>query len=684
MLGSCARHKFISLFVLLLAPQAFAATTVPTDIQQPGTQPGEIGALEGVNKCDNCHGPRNKGVELAHEWSGSMMGHAGRDPIFWATMAVAEQDFDGSGDLCLRCHATSGWLAGRSTPTDGSGLQETDSDGVDCHFCHAMTNPDNSEHVGAMSPPFIANDGGTPAKAYLGSGIASLWSGNEKLGPYSDVNPPHGFVSSTFHRSVDYCGSCHDVSNPVVGDLAHNNGTQEGAPPVVSSGIPGSPVAAKAAFNNFPHQYGVIERTFSEYKSGQLVETLVSDYATLPADLQAGAIEAARNAALQAGTGGDYADGTDRYFSCQTCHMPPTTGIGCDKNGVPTRTDLPTHHLTGGNYWMPGAIAYLDSVGKLRLGGGMSQDQLDDLAAGALRAQTQLELAASLEADPLPNTVRITNLTGHKLISGYPEGRRMWLNVEWYDDQDVLLQIDGEYGPLVDGNGQPVMATDPATGSDVQVRSILDLSGSGTKIYEAHYGLTQQWANQLLSLGTAASLPLDYDRLTGAVTTTLGDLAAEPADAHHESFHFVINNTVIEDNRIPTWRMRYDDALIRNSLPVPSSQYGDPGPGGVYEHFDRHTFAPPTGAVRGEVKLLYQTTSWEYIQFLQLANDGSISFLADEGDNMLEAWINTGMSEPHEMAHVTIVPEPGMALSLMAGSTLLIGLGRRRNRNRSV
>ncbi len=30
----------------------FAADVVPTDIQQPGTQPGEISGLESPNKCD--------------------------------------------------------------------------------------------------------------------------------------------------------------------------------------------------------------------------------------------------------------------------------------------------------------------------------------------------------------------------------------------------------------------------------------------------------------------------------------------------------------------------------------------------------------------------------------------------------------------------------------------------------
>ena len=666
--------------LLLPLPAARSAEVVPTDIQQPGTQPLEVGNLETPDKCDNCHGNSSRGVELSHEWGGSMMAHASRDPLFWATMAVSEQTFDGSGDLCLRCHTTSGWMAGRSTPTDGSGLQANDADGVDCHFCHAMTNPDNSEHVGEQNPPFVANDGGSPAKAYYGTGMTSLLNGNEKLGPYAspDVDPPHSFIGSTFHRSVDYCGSCHDVSNPAVGDLAHNNGTQEGAPAVVSSGIPGSPVAGKAAFNNFPHQYGVTERTFSEYKSGALVQTRVSDFLTLPSELQQGAILEAYNAALAAGTGGDYEDGTPRYFSCQTCHMQPTTGIGCDKNNVPIRADLPVHDLTGGNTWAPLAVEYLNNVDKLRLGGNMNATQIADLLAGAERAEHQLDLAAALEVDGF--SVKVINLTGHKLISGYPEGRRMWLHVEWYDDQDVLLREDGAYGPLVDGNSQPVEAINTATSQPVQVQSILDLEDPNLRIYEAHYGLTEEWANQLLGLGSPATLPIQFDRYTGGIDLTLGALGALPVGSKAKSFHFVLNNTILDDNRIPTYGMRFDDAKERNALPVPPTQYGDPGPGGVYEHWDQVPLYGPIGAVRAEISLLYQTTSWEYIQFLHLSNDGSVGFLADEGDNLLEAWLNTGMSEPYEMASVTAVPEPGVAISLAAGTLLLLGaLNRRRN-----
>src|SRR5512147_1333437 len=177
-----------------------AALVVPNEIQQPGTQPGEVSNLETPDKCDNCHGGYNTAVEPAFNWRGSMMANAGRDPIFWATLAVAEQDFDGAGDLCIRCHSSAGWLAGRSTPTDGSGLMAGDADGVDCDTCHKMTNPNNSEHLGVMVAPFVANDKKTPATGYYGSGMLSLWGGSEKLGPYSDPVARHAFLQSKFHR----------------------------------------------------------------------------------------------------------------------------------------------------------------------------------------------------------------------------------------------------------------------------------------------------------------------------------------------------------------------------------------------------------------------------------------------------------------------------------------------------
>jgi hypothetical protein len=615
-----------------------AAVVVPNEVQQPGTQPGEVGTLETPDKCDNCHGGYAPAVEPAFNWRGSMMANAGRDPLFWATLAIAEQDFDGAGDLCLRCHSTAGWQAGHSTPTDGSALTAGDADGVDCDTCHKMTNPNNTEHLGAMTQPFVANDGS--GNGYYGSGMLSLWAGSAKLGPYSDAQAKHQFEQSRFHRSVDFCGSCHDVSNPAVGDLAHNNGRQPAGDPVIASGVPGSPVGQKAAFNNFPYRYGVVERTYSEYKAGALSQTLVKNYASLPADLKAGAIQDAFDSAK-----GDYSDGTPRYFSCQTCHMRAVTGVGANKVGTPTRTDLPLHDLTGGSVWIPDAILYQNAQGTLRLGGGLTTNQVDALNAGRERARGQLQRAASLAVSG--NTLKVTNLTAHKVISGYPEGRRMWLNVKWYDAGDNLLREDGKYGVVASVNGTPV-------------KSLVDLADPNTKVYEAHYGMTQEWASQLLALGKPASLPLGFDRTTGAVTYTLGQLAAQAPGTQHETFHFVLNNTVVKDNRIPTYGMSHEEARKRNALPVPATQYGGGtasynGLASVYRYWDEVALSPPAGAVRANIDLLYQSTSWEYIQFLRLANTGSVAFLANEGQNLYDAWRNTGMAEPVVMASASWV-----------------------------
>ncbi len=766
------KEFFISIVILTVLGLgvASAATNVPTEIQAPGTQPGEVGNLELPDKCDNCHGGYNKTVEPAHNWRGSMMAQAARDPIFWATLAIAEQDFDGAGDLCLRCHTQTGWLGGRTIPTEGSGLIAGDADGVVCDLCHRMTDPDNSEHTGVQNPPFIANDEGTLPVGYYGSGMfvikdvksivlpgtagitliaqiagflillsgvvyarkknflkhikmsrvavllgglsfilmgfslasnflslrsfdfmgllivshaiigvlalfmgillvfdknktkttmkvaffawtlsmfmgvllfSYLWGGAPELGPYNDAVAEHQFLQSEFQRSADLCGTCHDPSNPAVGDLADNSGAQPGSDPVIRNGTPGSPVDGKAAFNNFPYKYGIVERTYSEHKASLLSRMLVSDYNKLPAELQGGALRAAYESAVVAGTGGNYSDGTPRYFNCQTCHMPPVTGKGAAMQSAPVRSDLPLHDLTGGNYWVPDAIKYLDSLGKLRLGGGLTASQIAALDDGKTRAMKQLGQAANLSVSG--NTLKVVNLAGHKLITGYPEGRRMWLNIKWYDSAGTLLREDGKYGKLT-VNMPGVMQDMPS-----EVDTILNLNDPNSKIYETGYAMTQEWGAKLLSLGYNASLPLSYNRTTGAVDYTLGQLAAQAPGTYHETFHFILDY-VARDNRIPPYGMSYNEARMRNALPVPATQYGNPGPGGRYNHWDEIALNPPAGATYATIDLLYQPTSWEYIQFLYLANNRQNAFLANEGSHILEAWLNTGMATPYVMA----------------------------------
>lgn len=646
---------------------ALAAPTVPTDVQQPGTQPSQVPAypspVSGPGNCKACHGSTgNPDYEPSFGWQGSMMSHASRDPLFWAALAIVEQDFlpdpsptqrGGAGDFCLRCHLPRGWLQGRSTPTDGSAMQNTttgDVHGVECQHCHLLVNPDPPTNVPGtveqQSAPFLAHDG---SSGYYGSGMYVInndASAPSRLGPYSvpgDANPPHAAKQSGFDRQGELCGTCHDVSNPAVGDLAHNFGAQQPLAPGSYSGVQGAPVTQKAAFKNPPYAYGIVERTYSEWKASAFPTLLVNDFNTLPAELRTagGAIERARSRAWN-GTTANYADGTARYFTCQTCHLSASTGKGATGSTTPVRTDLPRHDLTGGGYWVPDAIVYQNANLTLRFGGGLAADQITAMAAGQLRAQDTLRSAARLEAaqQGAGLAVRVTNLTGHKLISGYPEGRRMWLNVKWRDALGGLIREDGAYGPI----GRSVQS--------VPVQSLLD--PDDTVVFEVEPGIDREWAGQLVALGHDPALPLSYDRMTDQVTETLASLAAQPPGSAAHTFHFVLNNVLLHDDRIPPYGFARAAATTRNALPVPATQYGNPGPSGTYQHWSDSQLAIPTGAATAEVRLYYQQTSWEYIQFLWLQNDQQSVFLGQEGVNLLSAWLHTGESPPFEMAHVDI------------------------------
>lgn len=632
--------------------------TAPTDIQLPGTQPLEVGTLQQASQCDNCHGGYDPLSEPAFGWRGGMMAHAGRDPLFWATLAVAERDFPQSGDLCLRCHTPRGWLEGRSTATDGSLMTAGDADGVECAICHQLVDPDGSEHAGVQLAPYLAHDGAMPPEGWHGSGMMVMAGGNIRLGPYYQTSARHAFAGSAFHRDSALCGTCHDVSNPVTGDIAHNHGAPLPLPPGAYSGVPGAPVADKAAFKNAPYRYGVVERTFSEHQASAFRTLRVRDYATLPAELQRGVLAEAHARAQLAGRQGDHEDGTTRLFSCQTCHMMPTTGHGASQNNAPLRRDLPQHDLTGGNTWLPDLIRWANQNNRLRLGGGMTTLQLNAIDAGKLRARANLRMAAAL--DVRGDTLHVVNLTGHKLISGYPEGRRMWLRTTWRDAQGNVLRTDGAYGPV----------TAQVAGAPVTVHTLLDPYDPNLRIYHAEYGITQEWAAQLLALGWQASTPVEYDRTNGAVTRTLGQVAAQAPGTAHHSFHFVLNNTVLKDTRIPPYGLAHDTARERNLLPVPATQFGNPGPGGTYRHRDEVALAPPTGAVQAGIELLYQPTSWEYVQFLLLANPRTNPFLANLGQDLYDGWRATGMAAPEVMATARWCGLPGTADDLRLRSAV--------------
>lgn len=642
----------LALVAANVLPPMFAPLT---DLQLPGTQPMQAMLLGGVPNCDGCHGYYDPNAEPVENWMGSMMAQGGRDPVFWATLGVAESDFGGVGYFCLRCHAPRGFHEGRAVPSDGSGLDPNyDKDGIECAICHSMVNPDGQEHAGVQSYPYLAQNNNTwPPEGFYGSGMMVIAGNQTRFGPYANPTAGHAWAQSQFHRAPEMCGSCHDVSNPVTGDLAPNNGAQVPLATGSFSGTPNTPVTTKAAFLNAPYKYGIVERTYSEHKSSALATTPVTSYATLPADLKRGAIKRAYEQAQLAGQGGNYEDGTTRYFTCQGCHMEPVVGMGTAFGISPLRHDQPLHDLTGGNTWVPNAIRWLDGQHRLTIGGGILPNVSAALDRGILRARAHLQRAAAL--DVTGNNLRVTNLTGHKLISGYPEGRRMWLHTTWKNESGQVLREDGGYGSF----------TANVNGTNYTVNSITD---PNAHVYEAKMGISQDWALALLGVGVAPTLPLAYDRVTGQPTMTLIQLASAAPGTTFDTFHFVLNNVLTADDRIPPYGFRYNDARDRNTLPVPATQYGNPGPNGVYNHFDDVALQPPAGATRAEIELLYQSSSWEYIQFLRLANPGTNTFLQDKGIDLFDAWRNTGQSPPERMALARWCDLPGTGEDLVLES----------------
>jgi hypothetical protein len=97
-------------------------------------------------------------------------------------------------------------------------------DSDDIPSVERLSNPRNKLLI-FQQPQMTALAGLSSTEGYYGSGMLSLWGGgSQQPGPYADPAARHQFLQSRFHRSVDFCGSCHDISNPVVGDLAPTTG----------------------------------------------------------------------------------------------------------------------------------------------------------------------------------------------------------------------------------------------------------------------------------------------------------------------------------------------------------------------------------------------------------------------------------------------------------------------------
>jgi hypothetical protein len=527
------------------------------DFDMAGTQPFEHGPdLDSPVGCATCHGNYDSAKEPYFNWQGSMMSQAARDPLFLANMALANQDVANSGDLCLRCHFSRGWLAGRSVPTDGSRMEPEDTHGINCALCHRLVDPVYSAGVSPTNDQPIIGALSFPGTNY-GNGMFVIDPNGLRRGPYTNSTMGHDSLGSPFHRTAAFCGTCHDVSNPAFTKDA--NGVYQ----------PNDFNAPSPTFS--PHFMAPVERTFSEW--------VASSY------------NSSNGVYAPVFAGGR----TNGYVStCQHCHMRTTSGYVANPAGNPgisVRTnDMGLHDMTGGSLWLAGMMTNMYPTVVTNLAA---------VEAGITRSYFMLTNAATLAVGDSNGLVKvtITNECGHKLPTGYPEGRRVWLNVKFYNDANTLL---GESGAYNETNG--VLT---------RTNGVLTHDGQA-KIYEVHPGIDTN------------------------ISGLLG-LAPEP------SLHFVLNNKIYEDNRIPPRGFTNATFAAFGGAPV-GHHYNDG------QYWDDTLYTPPAGTTRAEVKLYYQSTSKEFIEFLRDENRTT-----SDGQIMYDLWNNNGKCPPTLMAQTTWV-----------------------------
>lgn len=396
------RLTVISVLGLSVAATAAIVNTTLEDFHLSGTQSGQVGTsvIQTSSNCTACHANYDSAHEPHFNWKGSLMGNAGRDPLFNAQLATANQDVADVGYYCMRCHMPMTFVTGHAAQADGSTLNATDRDGVTCHFCHSMVDPIYKSGISPPQDQAILNSLADVPQYYANSMFVLDPSGTRR-GPYNNASLGHTTIQSPFHTTGEFCGTCHDVGNVATtkqpdGSYAYNALDQ------------------RPADENPWHQFP-LERTYTEWK--------LSAFANGGVDM-----------------GGRFGGaGPTVVSTCQDCHMPKASAYGCNLPGAPLRPDLPVHDFAGASAWV------LDIIGIYYAAN--PNISLAALAAGRQKAVSMLQRAATLEVSQQASVlhVRVINESGHKIPTGHIEGRRIWPSVQFFDANSSLVGERGHY-----------------------------------------------------------------------------------------------------------------------------------------------------------------------------------------------------------------------------------------------
>ncbi|RJX27091.1 MAG: hypothetical protein C4531_14430 [Desulfurivibrio sp.] len=583
--------------------------------------------------------------EEFNDWKGMTMANAARDPSVFATMNVANQDFinlvnaaAGQGfdifnadlqalvgvgtarelacflkiyepatpdpcvpgnpitllpeeeipvtaDICLRCHVPTGWMEGRSEPAsphfpylrgqfwggkfteypgwpgaprsaDLTSESETDMEGVQCGFCHRT------------------NDNFKSPSNYDGS-IKPNGNSGYFVSQYDPFEGAEADVAFDIQEKAEFCGSCHEVTNPLI-----------------YTQTPASPTP----------MLHPLERTFTEWYWSSYRGTV----------------------------------------NCQECHEPMK--------------------FEGAQTWLlyPGLDRLWGAVDKVWLEppfdytSGVTADRTDAFMNARLRNEDLMRDAADIQIVSsswangfLTVEVKVTNNTGHKLPTGFAEGRQMWIHLTARDDNGNILYEDGALSPA------GALLRTPET-----------------KVYES------------------VVLAERYDSFELNGTNILDNTTGDPHDgtlvytpdgtvSHFDKeFHFILMNNIEKDNRIPPAGYNKAAYMADGAFIIPHDAKDTDYADGQNWDITPYTFnlGGYTGEVHVTAELKYQTFSDIYVEFLhnmdreptedfggrarsipcsdRRPTDGSNEFCASQtwGDVLADIWTAADHGKPVLMA----------------------------------
>lgn len=600
-------------------------------------------------------------TEDFNDWKGMMMGNSARDPAFFATLNVANQDFINllyaaaaqgldtynadldslvglgtvrelactlkiyepsspdpcvpgnpitllpedklpvTADLCLRCHAPAGWMEGRSEP-------------VSPHF------------------PYLEGQfWGAKFKEYPG------WPGAPQA---VDTNN-----DSEADMAGVQCGFCHRTYDNHKRDSNHDGST-------MANGNGGFFVdqynlfAGGEAFPAFDIQeQGVFCGTCHDVTNPLIYTKTPAAPAPMLHPIERTFTEwywsSYRN---------------DPAGKCQECHEPMK--------------------FQGAQTWLlyPGMDRLWGAVDKVWLdppfnyNSGVTADRADAYLNARLRSQdlmrdaAEIQIVSSNSANGfLTVDVKVTNNSGHKLPTGFAEGRQMWIHLTVTDASDNVLFEDGMIAP-----------------SGALIRT------PETKVYE-HIALAEGYDNFNLN-GANILDNTSGDPHDGTLTYTPDGVVSH----FDKEFHFVLVNYVEKDNRIPPAGFVKAAYMADGAFIVPHDPKDTDYPDGQNWDITPYTFNLNgyTGPVRVTAELKYQTFNDQYINFLKNMDreatgdfggrarnipcsdrnpyDGSNEFCASQtwGDVLQNIWTAAEMGKPVLMAstsaRIGIIPDvPG-------------------------